>query len=720
MTRPIAQCDTECDYDWWLIKFRLPDGQMFSYDICSEQPNKPLNYAAIQWFIDNFEIHTFNGNGYDEPMIRCAMAGYTPRQLKQANDLLIVKRVRPYQLEQYFPHMVPRWATLDHVDLQDVSPGVHLGLKLLMGRMHCPNLQDLPFDPDFPMPIEMRPVTDSYCGNDLIGTAKLGDAVAQRLNLRRAITAKLGVDVRSKSDAQIAEAWFKAKLGRKVYPQHVPHGHQFQYVPPAYLAFSTPLLRDVLRTVRAAWFPVYDLDQVRNDPDDEIIGPDGKAIKTGVKMPPELKKLRITIGKSSYQMGIGGLHSTEKAQIVRAIEGVLEIKAPDVRSYYPSLILNSGMYPVAMGPEMLTIYREIYDGRLSNKDLAKRLSKTIDHCEKQAAQGCPCATPAQLADMRAERDRVKSDEGGEKIILNGTFGKLFSKFSILYAPEQGIWVTLTGQLSLLMLIESLELHQMSVVSANTDGIVVEVPEGMGELYAKIIAWWERKTGLFMDTSDYTAIYSASVNSYVGVAVGGDVTLKGDFKKTGVDNNGTPAYDIATHAAVQYLVKGTPVSMTIRDCTDIRQFVAVRKVKGGGTYCYTPQNAAATQEAMGQILRASGWQQAQGRTKTGKPKKGTFWTPPSTRDTLGEASLTTDVAYGQHMLKTSQRKFLGKVVRWYLSKNSTDCIRDGGSGNKVAGTDGAFPVMQYAPGLPTDIDYDAYEAFAKKLIERVGL
>ena len=36
---------------------------------------------------------------------------------------------------------------------------------------------------------------------------------------------------------------------------------------------------------------------------------------------------------------------------------------------------------------------------------------------------------------------------------HGTFGKLFSRFSIFYAPEFGIAVTIGGQLSLLMLID---------------------------------------------------------------------------------------------------------------------------------------------------------------------------------------------------------------------------------------------------------------------------
>lgn len=649
--RPIAQMDTECDWDWWLIKFRMPDGRMFSYSICSEDP-APLNHDAVLWFFANFEIHSFNGWGYDLPMIQCALAGYDPRQLKQANDLLIVKRVRPYQLRDYFPAMLDHIPGLDHVDLMDVAPGVHLGLKLLMGRMHAPNIQDLPFDPNTPMPLHMRAVTDDYCGNDLHGTYMLGEEVKTRLALRRAITQKLDVDVRSKSDAQIAEAWFKAKIGRYIDRRVVPHGYQFQYTPPAYLAFSGELLRGVFNTVRAAWFPVYDVDQIRSSPDDEVIGPDGKKIKTGVKMPPEIKKLRITIGKTTYQMGIGGLHSTEKCRVVRTVAGRHKLKAWDVRSYYPSLILNSGMYPVQMGPEMLEIYREIYNGRLSNKDLAKRLTETIKGLKAQAAQGHPAVTAQQISEMEAERDRVKSDEGGEKIILNGTFGKLFSKFSVLFAPEQGIWVTLTGQLALLMLIESLELHGISVVSANTDGIVAEVPEHLEAQADAIVAWWEQRTGLVMESELYDVIFSASVNSYVGVKKGGaELTLKGDFKKTGVDNNGTPAFDIATTAAVEYLVRGTPVETTLRACQDVRQFVSVRKVKGGGMY--------------------------------------------------GD-------------------QFLGKVVRWYQSTRSTGPIRDGGSGNKVAGTDGAMPLMQLRPGIPDDMDYAAYAGIANALIERAGV
>ena len=83
----------------------------------------------------------------------------------------------------------------------------------------------------------------------------------------------------------------------------------------------------------------------------------------------------------------------------------------------------------------------------------------------------------RIADLEAEATELKLQDGGKKVSLNGTFGKLFSRHSIFYAPEFGIAVTIGGQLSLLMLIERLELSGIRVVSANTDGVEMLVPNG---------------------------------------------------------------------------------------------------------------------------------------------------------------------------------------------------------------------------------------------------
>jgi len=58
-------------------------------------------------------------------------------------------------------------------------------------------------------------------------------------------------------------------------------------------------------------------------------------------MPKELSKLQISIGNSKYQLGIGGLHSTEQCVAYQATDDTLLIDR-DGSSYYPTIILNQG------------------------------------------------------------------------------------------------------------------------------------------------------------------------------------------------------------------------------------------------------------------------------------------------------------------------------------------------------------------------------------------
>lgn len=55
----------------------------------------------------------------------------------------------------------------------------------------------------------------------------------------------------------------------------------------------------------------------------------------------------------------------------------------------------------------------------------------------------------------------------------------------------------------------------------------------------------------------------------------------------------------------------------------------------------------------------------------------------------------------------QGDYLGKVVRWYKSNRSYDCIRYVSSGNKVAESDGCKPLMDLPDSLPSDLDFDFY-------------
>lgn len=189
----------------------------------------------------------------------------------------------------------------------------------------------------------------------------------------------------------------------------------------------------------------------------------------------------------------------------------------------------------------------------------------------------------EIAELEAEANEIKLLDAGKKVLLNGTFGKLFSRFSIFYAPEFGIAVTIGGQLSLLMLIERLELAGISVVSANTDGVELSIPFGREWIADSIIEWWQQATRLTLETKPYLALYSRDVNNYISLQFDGSVKRKGVFAESGVLNNKHPDCDVCADAVVAYLTAGTPLMATIHGCQDIRKFVRVRGAKGGAKW-----------------------------------------------------------------------------------------------------------------------------------------
>jgi DNA polymerase elongation subunit (family B) len=192
----------------------------------------------------------------------------------------------------------------------------------------------------------------------------------------------------------------------------------------------------------------------------------------------------------------------------------------------------------------------------------------------------------EVAQLEAEMRRLTVEQTTKKILTNGTFGKLGSKYSFLFAPNLMIQVTITGQLALLMLIEELELAGISVVSANTDGIVSKFTVDQEETYHQIVKDWEARTGFEMEFADYKALYSASVNSYLAVKTDGSVKQKGLYAFVG--SKGSPAEKnpknyVCVDAVINYLTKGVPFEETIEWCPDIRRFLSVQKVTGGANF-----------------------------------------------------------------------------------------------------------------------------------------
>lgn len=595
---PPVVLDVETYRDYFLIGFkRIDTGKLVQYEMFD---GHPLDIDGVKRIMARRTTIGFNSITYDLVIIAAALQGCDNATLKLISDRIITQNLKPWDIEREFEIRVPK--SWDHIDLIEVAPG-QASLKLYGGRVHTRMMQDLPIEPDASIKPAQRPLLCKYNDNDLDLTIDVYTDLKPQIALRESLTSEYGIDLRSKSDAQIAEAVLKHEIEKLVKvkvarPSSV--GSRFNYKTPAFISFRSAQMREVLAQVEKATFTLDSAGRVM--------------------IPKELSERSIEIGNSTYRMGNGGLHSSEKVVAHKSNERYVLLDR-DVASYYPSIILNCELFPRHLGPTFLKVYRKIVERRLA----AKR-----------------------------DGDTVTADS--LKITINGSFGKLGSKWSVLYSPDLMIQVTVTGQLALLMLIERLEENGIRVVSANTDGVVIKARRDQEDLLLRVVQWWEKKTGFDTEETRYKGLYSRDVNNYVAVLEKpkkkGDTLIqhkgKGAFASATLQKN--PANEICVKAAVAMILDGTPLEETIRGCQDIRQFVTIRTVQGGAM-------------------------------------KGD--------------------------------KYLGKAIRWYYATDTEGTINYRTNGNTVPRSEGAKPLMVLPETFPDDVDFDWYIREARDILGDVA-
>ena len=583
--KKIIALDIECYRNYFCAIFKGTDN--ITHTVKMHNDITTGNKDVVSTILKRHCIVTFNGNGYDIPILSAWLQGYNNRALKAMSDKIIEDNVPRWQLSQHFPEL--RIKTCDHIDLMGVTP-LQASLKTYGCRIHAPKLQDLPIHPDATISDDEADILERYCENDVDVTLQIFHTLNPQIKLRGDIGNIYGRDMRSLSDAQIAEAAIRSELEladvtvEKRDTEVVP----WQYDMPDFIQLNE--LRHVQELVQDATFTVND---------------------NGYAQLPETLDTAIEYDGAKYKMGIGGLHSQEKKQVV--IPEPHQIMGEyDVASMYPSIILGQNLYPKHLDPKFCDVYRDIFDRRIEAKGAG---------------------------------DKVTADT--LKIVLNSSYGKFGSRYSFLYSPELLVQTTLSGQLALLMLIERVTLAGAKVVSANTDGVVVLMDKVLKPHVDKVCDQWTEDTNYVLEWTEYDRMYSRDVNSYVAFK-GDSVKTKGAYEYSSIRKG--YANEVCLDAVIAYLRHDIPVSETIYSCYDITAFLTMRGVRGGATW-------------------------------------------------RGED--------------------LGKVVRWYVGTDG-EPIRYRSNGNKVAGSDGAVPMMNIATELPHDIDYDWYMERAEKLLEDLGL
>jgi hypothetical protein len=516
--------DTEVYKDYFLFAAKnIHTGNAVHIDMFEGQA---LNKARINKIMEKNTTVSFNGVSFDLPIIVAALNGWNCQRIKDLANAIINSGYPSWKVCREWGITIPtKW---DHIDLMDVSPG-RSSLKIYGGRMNAPTIQDLPIQPDQSIEPHQRQMMRDYCTNDLDTTHMLYSALKPTIDLRAEMSQQYGMDLRSKSDAQIAETVIKSELEKltdeKYSAPKLEDNYVFGYLDPKIVQFQDPQLRKVFQAILDERF---------------CVGSNGSVV-----MPQWLRQTKIVLGGASYRMGIGGLHSCETRQMVCTEEDEM-ISDWDVASYYPNIVLQQRLSPKALGTRFLEVYQSIVERRMAAKKAG---------------------------------DKVTADT--LKIAVNGSFGKLGSKYSALYAPDLLIQTTVTGQLALLMLIERMVAVGARVLSANTDGIVLHHKTSL-EAAVKEVAWnWMLDTTYVLERTDYQVIASRDVNNYVAVKLDDTIKGKGCFAPTGLQKN--PDQPIVYTAVAQHIAKGYPIEQTIRDCKDITQFCTVRRVTGGAQW-----------------------------------------------------------------------------------------------------------------------------------------
>jgi hypothetical protein len=534
--------DSEIYPNYYLAAFMsVKTGKSIYFEMT---PERGLDIVRLKWMLENCLTIGFNSATFDNTIALMAVEGFDLEQLNRAVSMLINGKdsMQSWLVLRSFDLRTPKhW---NHIDLYNVAP-LDASLKIYGGRLHVPRMQDLPFKFNTHLSTMQMDVVRDYCiGSDLVSTAYLYKELEPNIDLREKMSLQFGTDLRSKSDAQVAEAVIVHELTRinfvKPERTEIQPGTSYHYKVPAFLKFETPLMQDVLEVVRNALFVVQE--------------------HGGVATPDSIECLSIPIAGAVYKMGIGGLHSQETTVAHVANEEFLLVDR-DVASYYPSIILNLGLYPQHLGTSFLTVYKMLVDRRLEAK--AKADDKSLTEKERAAWK--------VIADAL-------------KITINGSFGKLGNKYSVLYSPDLLTQVTMTGQLSLLMLVERAELAGFTVCSGNTDGLFFKIARSRRAEFEALVAQWEKETGFKTEETEYKAMYARDVNNYIAVKPDGKTKVKGTYAEKGSALNSVlsknPEALICSDAVIALLTKGIPIVDTIAKCKDIRRFVTVRTVKGG--------------------------------------------------------------------------------------------------------------------------------------------
>lgn len=399
------------------------------------------------------------------------------------------------------------------------SNKLRVGLKEIQVTMQYKNVQEFVADWQADLPENQIDSMIDYNINDVNSTEELLNRCKKDIDLRIAIEDEYGVRVLSKDGVNIGMKILTQKYLEKT-------GQTWWDIKDLRSPMSVIPLNNVILPFIKYDSPI--LTRVLNDMKSQIVSPGRKGYEN-----------KFVFEGLQYSVGVGGIHSVNKPEIIIPKEDEMLIDI-DVASLYPSMLIEYEFYPKHLGPEFLEVYKQIKDERIEAKH---------------------------------NGNKVKNET--LKLALNGLSGNLQNEHNFCYSPFAVMQIRINGQLLLLMLAEKLTQLGCRIVQANTDGLFVLLKKDVYSKVNNVCREWEQLTRLTLEEERFKAMYQYAINDYFAITEDDKVKEKGMFITTVKLGKGlTPK--IIPKAVINFFKNGVPVEETIKGCQDIRDFLMSEK------------------------------------------------------------------------------------------------------------------------------------------------
>ena len=530
MNLPVIICDIETLIEHFLCTCYDPQlDEWYEFEVCEETYNLEKMVEYFDSKPDHYFV-TYNGLRFDSQVLEFIIRNYDKWEEKSSLEVCeIISQYAQDTIDNSNYGLLPAYREnqlsfkiLDLFEIHHYSNKNRMvSLKRLQFEMDLENIEEMPIHHlKKDMTLDERKLTRMYCKNDVMSTYQfylvtIGQTEHplykgnDQIQLRLDIEKEFGIPCMNYSDSKIGDEIIKKyyceekRMDVKLLPKKgfFRKTIKVKNCIAKYVQFKTVQLNEFLKK----------LNNLELGMDDDL-------------------KEHIHFYDNTYSFMKGGLHTENKPEIFEADEDYYIIDW-DVSSYYPAIIINNKQYPFHLGKEFLVGYKKMFEKRLELKPLAKKDKK------------------------------IKGIVGALKLAVNSVYGKSSDMLSWIYDRQLTMFTTITGELSLMMLIEAYELKDIHVISANTDGVTIKIHKDLMDEMFKINAWWCKLTGYELERADYSKIIFSTVNDYLAITTNGEIKKKGDFL-TDFELHKNKSARVVPLALERYFVDNIPVRTTV--------------------------------------------------------------------------------------------------------------------------------------------------------------